>query len=324
MASMQPQHFPGVPAGYMQHPHADILTGGYSPGQQSGQVDQTFRRSSRSTKSMSEDEGGSDADQETGDRYQSLDERRGGNARDMTGLDEKRKKERKEDMDENEDSTERILSKTKKQRMQKKGSDSSSGSNQSEARTVKFIRPEVLPNLPVPGQNGALISPPTPIPSGRVIASPLPAQQDKLATSGPRKDSSFDNQNDSSNSKTVEYEPVPDKKKKGESKAGKKKRRDRSRSPSLERSHPKEQEVLKGADYPGINEENFKDVNSSAVFGEVTVSRRETPPTLSEVEERSKFVQFPSPAKGSRRPVTLDENELGFGNHLVNGSLDIM
>ena len=269
---------------------------------------------------MSEDEGDSDADQETGDRYQSLDERRGGNARDMTGLDEKRK----ENMDENEDSTERILSKTKKQRMQKKGSDSSSGSNQSEARTVKFIQPEVLQNLPVPGQNGALISPPTPIPSGRVIASPLPAQQDKLATSGPQKDSSFDNQNDSSNSKTVESEPVPDKKKKGESKAGKKKRRDRSRSPSLERSHLKEQEVLKGADYPGINEENFEDVNSSAVFGEVTVSRRETPPTLSEVEERSKFVQFPSPAKGSRRPVTLDENELGFGNHLVNGSLDIM
>ena len=320
MASMQPQHFPGVPAGYMQQPHADILTGGYSPGQQSGQVDQTFRRSSRSTKSISEDEGGSDADQETGDRYQSLDERRGGNAKDMTGLDEKRK----ENMDENEDSTERILSKTKKQRMQKKGSDSSSGSNQSEARTVKFIQPEVLQNLPVPGQNGALISPPTPIPSGRVIASPLPAQQDKSATSGPRKDSSFDNQNDSSNSKTVESEPVPDKKKKGESKAGKKKRRDRSRSPPLERSHLKEQEVLKGADYPGINEENFGDVNSSAVFGEVTVSRRETPPTLSEVEERSKFVQFPSPAKGSRRPVTLDENELGFGNHLVNGSHDIM
>ena len=105
---------------------------------------------------------------------------------------------------------------------------------------------------------------------------------------------------------------------------GVKKRRDRSRSPSLERSHPKEQEVLKGADYPGINEENFEDVNSSAVFGEVTVSRRETPPTLIEVEERSKFVQFPSPAKGSRRPVTLDENELGFGNHLVNGSHDIM
>ena len=240
---MQPQHFPSVPAGYMQQPHADMLTGGYSPGQRSGRVDQTFRRSSRSSKSMSEDEGGSDADQETGDRYQSLDERRGGNVGEVTGLDEKRKKERKENMDENEDSTERILSKTKKQRMQKKGSDSSSGSNQSEARTVKFIQPEVLQNLPVPGQNGALISPPTPIPSGRVIASPLPAQQDKLATSGPRKDSSFDYQNNSDNSKTVEYEPVPDKKKKGESKAGKKKRRDRSRSPSLERSQEKERSL---------------------------------------------------------------------------------
>ena len=57
------------------------------------------------------------------------------------------------------------------------------------------------------------------------------------------------------------------------------------------------------------------------MYGEVTMSRVDTPPSLSEVEERSKFVQFPSPAKGARRPTLPDELE--HDNAIANGLQDL-
>ena len=337
---MQPQQFPGIPGGYMQQPHASMLTGGYLPGQLVGQVNQiglqrrdtdAFDVESRSNRLSSEDEGGSDNDRphgerdhDDGGRHQSLEHRSGGSPEndggDRAALVEKKNKQKKGSQDKHKDAVEPVQSKIKKNRMQKKGSGSSSGSNQSETtKTVKFIQPEVHQSLAVSGPGGAMISPPTPIPSGRVIASPLPVQQAELSTHSPGKEDRADNQHTSSTGKADDKGTGPDKKKKGELKGGKKKRRDRSRSPSLERTQPKEQEAVKG-DYQGINENHFEDQNYSAVYGEVTMSRIETPPTLSEVEERSKFVQFPSPAKGARQPAIPDEYGMGYGNHLADGS----
>lgn len=343
MASMQqPHQLAGLQGGYAQFPQAvpNALARGYPPSQQSKQAGQiglqrsdveAFNRTSRSNKSTSEDEGGSDSekDHEAAGRRQSLEDRSGGSSEndggDVAVLEErveKKKIQKKGIQGEREEMTNAVPSKMKKNRMQKKGSSSSSGSNQSEPKTVKFIQPELHQSLPVPGQGGAFISPPTPIPSGRVISSPLPPhpqQSDQLAVP-PEKEGHSDNQN--SSSKATEKDAVGDKKKKGELKGGKKKR---SRSPSLERTqhHGSASGHLKG-DNQGISEEQlFEDQNNSAVYGEVTMSRVESPPTLIEVEERSKFVQFPSPPKGVRRPVLPDNYEMGYDNPLTNGAHDM-
>ena len=322
----------------MQYPQAgpNALLGGYPPSQQSGQAGQiglqrrdveAFNRTSRSNKSTSEDEGGSGSERDRGaaGRRQSLEYRSGGSSEndggDMAVLEErveKKKTQKKGIQDQHEEMTNTAPSKTKKNRMQKKGSSSSSGSNHSEPKTVKFIQPEVYQSLPVPGQAGAYISPPTPIPSGRVISSPLPPhpqQSDQFAVP-PEKEGHSDHPN--SSSKALEKDAVADKKKKGEFKGGKKKR---SRSPSLERTQHHESAAghLKG-DNQGISEEQFEDQNNSAVYGEVTMSRVESPPSLNEVEERSKFVQFPSPPKGVRRPVIPDDYGMGYDNPLTNGA----
>ncbi|XP_078354540.1 uncharacterized protein LOC144639159 isoform X1 [Oculina patagonica] len=348
MASIQPHQLPpaGYPAGYMQNPQAlsNLLPGGYLP-QQSGHMEQMgfqtrderfvnrAERTSRSNKSLSDDEGSSDYERPQGERNdevagrrQSLEDRSGGSSENDGGdrptameTTEHRKKQKKGSQDEQEEASNVVPSKTKKHRMQKKGSSSSSGSNQSEPKTVKFIQPEVYQSLPVPGQGGALVSPPTPIPSGRVISSPFPAQRAE-PVSGPtgRDGASELNNNDASGKADEKVVMASDKKKKAaDPKGGKKKRRDRSRSPSVERAQHKEHSSQKENSADII----YEDQNDSAVYGEVTVSRVESPPSLSEVEERSKFVQFPSPAKGARRPPVPDEMQ--YGNAFGNGSHDM-
>ena len=342
MASMQPQQLPqaGYPVGYIQHPQAlpNMLPGGFLP-QQSVQVEQMglqsrevpfvnrTQRTSRSIKSISDDEGSSDFErnQEATGRRQSLGERSGGSSENDGGdgigdkptvmeRTERRKKQKKASQDEKEEASTVVPLKSKKNRMQKKGSSSSSGSNQSETvKTVKFIQPEVYQSLPIPGQGGVMISPPTPIPSGRVISSPFPAQQFE-PVSGPSEMGGAEKNNNNPSDEVNEKDMMATEKKKksAETKGGKKKRREKSRSPSLERTQPKEHVNQK---------ENSGDVlyeldhDNSAVYGEVTMSRVESPPSLSEVEERSKFVQFPSPAKGARRsPIPDDESGNAFGN----------
>ena len=349
MASIQPHQLPpvGYPAGYIQHPQAlpNMLPGGY-PAQQSGRVEQMglqnrderfpvnrAERTSRSTKSLSDDEGSSDYERPPGEgneevagRRQSLEDRSSGSSENDGGdkptvmeRTERKKKQKKGSQDEQEEVSNVVPSKSKKHRMQEQGSSSSSGSNQSEPKTVKFIQPEVYQSLPVPGQGGVLVSPPTPIPSGRVISSPFPAQQVEPVSGSPGKEGASEiNNNDARGKVDEKDETATDKKKKpANAKAGKKKRRERSRSPSVERAPPKDQSSQKENSADVI----YEDHDNSAVYGEVTMSRVESPPTLSEVEERSKFVQFPSPAKGARRPPVSDELE--YGNTFGNGSQDM-
>ena len=342
MASMQPQQLPqaGYPVGYMQHPQAlpNVLPGGFLP-QQSGQVEQMgfqsreapfvnrTQRTSRSIKSISDDEGSSDFErnQEVTGRRQSLEDRSGGSSENDGGdgagdkptvmeRTERRKKQKKASQDEKEEASTVVPLKSKKNRMQKKGSSSSSGSNQSETvKTVKFIQPEVYQSLPIPGQGGVMISPPTPIPSGRVISSPFPAQQFEPVSApselGVASEKNNNNPSDEVNEKDM---MATEKKKKfAETKGGKKKRREKSPSPSLERTQPKEHVNQK----ENSGDVLYEDHDNSAVYGEVTMSRVESPPSLSEVEERSKFVQFPSPAKGARRsPIPDDEYGHAFGS----------
>ena len=340
MASMQPQQLPqaGYPVGYMQHPQAlsNMLPGGVLP-QRSGQVGQMGlqsreapfvnrpRMTSRSTKSISDDEGSSDFErnQEATDRRQSLEDRSGGSSENDGGdggdkptvMERKkhRKKQKKARQDEQEEEASNVVPlKSKKNQMQKKGSSSSSGSNQSETKTVKFIQPEVYQSLPIPSQGGILISPPTPIPSGRVISSPFPAQRFE-PVSGPSElgVASEKNNNPSGEDNEKDTMATEKKKKPAETKGGKKKRREKSRSPSLERTQPKEHVSQK----ENSSDVLYEDQDNSAVYGEVTITRVESPPSLSEVEERSKFVQFPSPAKGVRTPpIPDDENTNAFDN----------
>lgn len=350
MASIQPHQLPqaGYPVGYMQHPQAlpNMLPGGFLP-QQSGQVEpmglqsreapfvDRTRRTSRSNKSVSDDEDSSDyerpqdeGNQEVTERHQSLQDRRGrspendgGNGGDKPTLmdrTEHRKKQKKVSQDEQEEeASTSVPLKLKKNRMQKKGSSSSSGSNQSETKTVKFIQPEVYQSLPIPGQGGVLISPPTPIPSGRVISSPLPAQHFEPVSGFPGKEGSSEKNNDPDGEGDGKDAMKAEKKKKpAETKGGKKKRREKSRSPSLERTQPQEHFNQKENNGNVI----YEDHDDSAVYGEVTMSRVESPPSLSEVEERSKFVQFPSPAKEARRPPIPDDE---YGNAVDNGAQEM-
>ena len=355
MASIQPHQLPqaGYTVGYMQHPQAlpNMLPGGFLP-QQPGQVEQIglqsreapfvdrTQRTSRSNKSVSDDEDSSDyersqdeANQEVTERRQSLEDRSGrspetaydgGNGGDKPTLmdrTEHRKKQKKASQDEQEEqereATTSVPFKSKKNRMQKKGSSSSSGSNQSETKTVMFIQPEVYQSLPIPGQGGVLISPPTPIPSGRVISSPLPAQHFEPVTGFPGKEGSSEKNNDPNGEGDGKDAIKAEKKKKpAETKGGKKKRREKSRSPSLERTQPKEHFNQKENNGNVI----YEDHDDSAVYGEVTMSRVESPPSLSEVEERSKFVQFPSPAKETRRPPIPDDE---YGNAFDDGAQEM-
>ena len=342
MASMQPQQLSQAryPVGYMQHPQAlpNMLPGGFLP-QQSGQVEQMSlqsrevpfvnrtQRTSRSIKSISDDEGSSDFErnQEVTGRRQSLEDRSSGSSENDGGdgagdkptvmeRAERRKKQKKASQDEKEEASTVVPLKSKKNRVQKKGSSSSSGSNQSETvKTVKFIQPEVYQSLPIPGRGGVMISPPTPIPSGRVISSPFPAQQFE-PVSGPSEMGGASEKNNNNPSDEVNEKDVmatEKKKKSAETKGGKKKRREKSRSPSLERTQPKEHINQK----ENSGDVLYEDHDNSAVYGEVTMSRVESPPSLSEVEERSKFVQFPSPAKGARRsPIPDAESGNAFGN----------
>ena len=347
MASIQPHQLPraGYPIGYMQHPQAlsNMLPGGSLP-QQSGQVQQMglqsreapfvnhTQRTSRSNKSISDDEGSSDYDrpedegnEDVTGRRQSLEDRSGGSPENdgsdggdkptLTKRAEHRKKQKKASQGEQEDeASSGVPLKSKKNQMQKKGSSSSSGSNQSETKTVKFIQPEVYQSLPIPSQGGVLISPPTPIPSGRVISSPFPVQQFELGSGFPVKKGASEKNNNNQSLEVDEKDAMTAerKKKPAETKGGKKKRREKSRSPSLERTQPKEHMIQK----ENIGNAIYEDHDNSAVYGEVTMSRVESPPSLSEVEERSKFVQFPSPAKGATRPPIRDELEYGdaFGS----------
>ena len=351
---MQPQQLPqaGYPVGYIQHPQVlpNMLPGGFLP-QQSGQVEQmglqnreapfgnrATQRTSRSNKSMSDDEGSSDYErprdernQEVTGRRQSLEDRSGGSSENdgddggdkpaVIDRTEHRKKQKKASQDEQEEEASNVVPlKSKKNRMQKKGSSSSSGSNQSETKTVKFIQPEVYQSLPIPGQGGIMISPPTPIPSGRVISSPFPAQQFEPVSGPSEMWGASEKNNNNPNGEVVEkYAITVEKKKKAvETKGGKKKRREKSRSPSLDRTQPKEH-ISQKENSGDIIYENH-DYHNSAVYGEVTMSRVESPPSLSEVEERSKFVQFPSPAKGAMRPP-IPEDE--YGNAFGDGAQDM-
>lgn len=116
-----------------------------------------------------------------------------------------------------------------------------------EVKTVKIIEPQVVHSMPYQGPDGHLVAPPTPIPSGRVIASPMP---------GPRKKESKKN------------------------KKIKAKQKSRSRSTSLDRGKVKNADDLdKMAELP----------SDSYVI-----------PDIVDVEERSKYAQFPSPAKSTR------------------------
>lgn len=339
MASIQPHQLP--PAGHIQNPlvHQNVLPGGYNLPHQSATQGEPVgslnrvEKSSRSQKSVSEDEGSSDhertqdgGNQENDKRRQSLEDRSDGSSENDSGLvddrRERKKKQKKESRNEQqEDKSSLVASKLKKNKMQKKGSSGSDGSNQSETKTVKFIQPEVYQTLPAPGQNGARVSTPTPIPSGRVISSPFPGQEAELVTvpSGNVNSADINVSNNNPSGKVDEKGATHGdrKKKPADSKGGKKKRRDRSRSPSVERTQPKEQSGQK----EGSGDVMYEVTNDSAVYGEVTMSRVDTPPSLSEVEERSKFVQFPSPAKGARRPPLPDELE--YGNAFTNGLQDL-
>ena len=286
--------------------------------QQSGQVDQIGlqRRDLEDFEKSdiydvnSEDDNGSNKERDvereaSGQHLTSKNEGRGsaGESDRELSFDERdhKLKHRKGFQVEYEEMTNTTSLKAKKSKMHKKSSSSSSGSNQSEQRTVKFIQPEVYQSLPFPG---AMISPATPIPSGRVIVSPFPAQQgDKEMAPYEREELSHD--------------------KKIERKGSKKKHRDMSQSPPLEQKQHNDLPNHTQKENQEINEEQFHNADTSTVYGEVTVSRVEPSPTLSEVQERSKFVQFPSPMKGTSQPDLPNDHAFEDGNTLVNELHDL-
>jgi len=136
---------------------------------------------------------------------------------------------------------------------------------QHEIKTVKIIEPQVVHSMPYQGPDGQLVAPPTPIPSGRVISSPM---------LGPRKGKGEKSEN----------------KKKNKNKT---KQKTRSRSSSLDR-------------------EKVKNVDDLDKMAAVLPSDSYDIPNIDDVEERSKYAQFPSPAKSTRshRPY---ENEMDSG-----------
>ncbi|EDO46192.1 predicted protein [Nematostella vectensis] len=156
-----------------------------------------------------------------------------------------------------------VKSKNQKNKAKTTGSDSSGSSSNIQTRMVKIVQPEVIQALAIPGAD--YTSPPTPIPSGRVIASPVP---------GLRREENNATKN------RFKHEGDENEKERRGKKKGKKKRQSRSRSPSVERP-PKELEQAQ-TDLGVMPEDDY------------------VIPSIEDVEERSKFAQFPSPAKSTR------------------------
>ena len=183
-----------------------------------------------------------------------------------------------EDMVDNEA---KLKQRSKKQKLHKNSSSGSSDGNEAgvsqeskakASRSVKFIQPEVVSTLAVVGPNGPYVSPPTPIPSGRVIStSPMPNQKEQNSQGVGKKHESK------------------------HSKSSKKKGKNRTRSPSLERL---ENDFI---DKNGVTDrEKYNENGLSTTIIDVE-----------NIEDRSKYCQFPSPIKGTRRP--LDESEMDSG-----------
>lgn len=148
-----------------------------------------------------------------------------------------------------------------------------------DATTLQIIQPEVVHSLPVQGPNGVLMAPPTPIPSGRVIASPIP---------GPRKEKSKTKHDENTNKESTGKESKS-------SKGSKKKRKERSKSPPSERDSDK-------------NMRNKDDKRK-----EEELSMEYVVPSFEDIEERSRYTQFPSPTKSARSHPPLYESEIDSG-----------
>lgn len=303
----QPHQFPGISGGFMQYPQAlpNVPTHKYDSAQQTGERRDVegLSKTKRVNEVTYENEDGSrkERDLEANGRHWTSEDRSSGSTQEG---DKMLTDERHENLKHGEafKAEHEITSEAKENKINKKGSSSSSESNQSESKMIKFIQPEVYQSLPFPG---GVISPATPIPSGRVIASPFPAQQvDQEYVTHEREEHSYQ--------------------KKRRQKASKKKRRDRSRSPSLERKPFNElPDHVQGEDQ-GMFKEELENGDSSTVYGEVTVSLAESPPTLSEVHERSKLVQFPSPMRGERQPPDFpDDQGFEYKKPLANGLDDL-
>ena len=286
----------------MQYPQAlpNIATWGYPPVKQSGPVDQigvqrrdaeVFDKTGRLNKAKSEYEDGGneegDFERETSEKHVASEDEgntsAGESDKELSDDEREQESSQRKGLSVKHEETTSTLSRAKKNKMEKKGSSSSSGSNQSGQRTVKFIQPEVYQSLPFPG---AVVTPATPIPSGRVIASPFHA-------------------------------PLLDKQKK--QKRSKKKNRNMSQSPSLELKQLSEISDHSKRENQDFDEKQFENADSSIVYFDATVSLVESPPPLSEVQETSNFVNFPTALKSTSRPDLSHDNEFVDGNLLTNG-----
>ena len=328
MASTQQARISMIQPGYPQNPQlgTEVLSGGYFY-QQSGQINemhandgrenvwnpnQTRRRSYESENEPVSDDSGS-----CGGRKRTVNGRRlskddGGNRsseNDGTESEKKRfprgKHVERESNDEVEHSSENSLSKTKKNKMQKKTSSDSSDSSQFGQKTVKFIQPEVVyQSLAIPHPGGQFISPPTPIPSGHVVSSPLPPQQ---ADEGPVSKATYNAkamEDPTEDGLGVENHLFSDKPSNVGAKGKKKKRKGRSQSPSGDAMQTKDQN--------GDPKTKMNDIDKLTAHGEVRARGSDSPPSLNEVEERSKFVQFPSPMKNNYDLQHTHETEQEF------------
>lgn len=303
----QPHQFPGISGGFMQYPQAlpKVPTQKYNSIQQTGErrdvEDLSKTNRFNEVTYENEDDSHKERDLEAYGGHWTSENRSSGSRQEGDKI---LSDERQENLKYIEafNAEHEVTSDAKKNKINKKGSNSSSESNQSESKMVKFIQPEVYQSLPFAG---GVISPATPIPSGRVIASPFPAQQ-------------VDQEYVTHEGEGHIYQQ------KRRQKASKKKRRDRSRSPSLERKPFNElPNPVQGEDQ-GILNEQVENGDSSTVYGEVTVSLAESPPTLSEVHERSKVVQFPSPLRGERQPSDFpDDQGFGYEKPLTSGLDDL-
>ncbi|XP_031567882.1 myb-like protein V [Actinia tenebrosa] len=149
-----------------------------------------------------------------------------------------------------------------------------------EATTFQIIQPEVVHSIPFQGPDGVLMAPPTPIPSGRVVASPLP---------GPRKEKSKAKQDENTSKDSTGKESKT-------SRGNKKKRKERSKSPQSERDSDK-----------NIKNKDEKRNDQEELTKEYVV------PNFEDIEERSRYTQFPSPTKGARSHHPLYESEIDSG-----------
>ena len=198
--------------------------------------------------------------------------------------------------DENGESTDRYPMETQQNRnsklkSHKKDSSDSNESHRPDVKTVKFIQPEVVLSVPAVGPGGVPVSPPTPIPSGRVIA--LPQAGDREANS------------EGQTAATTCKDKSPGKNQKHGSKsqkvASKKKRR--SRSPSVDNEQSSNGSGG-GKSIHGLENGGVASESQDRAGWEI--------PNIEDVEERSKFSQFPSPDQKLRKPL-LHENEVDSG-----------